>query len=205
MILRLDDLGASSKQFERHSHRWALDWGPFKTSWGPYREMTAVELDRLFRLVAGRGRTITAAITACWVESTGALTPYPAKYPEQATVIQRWIRTGTVEVANHGLTHCQVGKHLPGFFGNRRYHREFLDDMTPAAMAHNLERSQAVFRSWLGHAPRRLVPPGGMFPDWGIPLAKLWGLDLWSESCEVFHDREFVKGHGWVRLEEVLG
>ena len=128
--LRLDDLGASSKAYEWGSrHRWANVWPLHHRclfgAWGPYRELAAWQLRAIFHAVERHGARLTVAITACWVERDGTLTPYSHKWPDQAAVIIEWAGKGVITVAAHGRTHCVPGKHRPRWLGgNRRWHRE---------------------------------------------------------------------------------
>src|SRR3990170_1650748 len=57
MNLRLDDLGASSKQYERWSrHRWANVWPLHDRrlfgAWGPYRELAPWQMEIIFSACA---------------------------------------------------------------------------------------------------------------------------------------------------------
>ena len=212
--LRIDDIGAASKRWEIWSrHRWAnatpLKWlYPFK-AWGPYRELAAWELDMLCGLVDGKRSRLTLAITACWVERDGTLVPYPEKFPRQAEVILKWVRRGTVEVANHGLTHCRVGQHLPRWWrGNREMHREFTDAMSRNDVARSLGLSQSIFERWLGLRPRVLVPPGLQFPEKFYDGLGPVGLRVWTREdearCLTYHDRDFVCGDGWGRFRAAI-
>lgn len=209
--LRIDDLGASSKQYEQWSRtRWA-NVGPFKTltpwrAWGPYGEMGGTELYEVFNLVHVSLSRVTLAITACWVEDDGSLTPYQEKFPLQACVVKEWAQRGVVEVANHGLTHCREGRHLPRFWrGNRPEHREFTLDLTERQIVGRVLRAQALFTDWLGHhAPRILVPPGFHFPEGvTIPGMRIWRKDE-DRNVLAMHDRDFVLGDGFARLAEAL-
>lgn len=210
MKIRIDDLGASSKFYERWSRsRWAnvgpfKNWAPWK-AWGPYRELYADEIERLRWLA---GSYITLAITACWVERDGTLVPYPEKFPAQADVIAK--HRDVFTVVSHGLTHCRVGEHRPRLWsGNRWAHREFFDGM-PAERVHwHLEESQRIFRKWLGREPTILVPPGFLFPPAFRSIAEHYGLRVWTkeENCDMLelHDRDFVLGDGWDQLTEHRG
>src|SRR3990167_6135244 len=92
MNLRLDDLGASSKQYERWSrHRWANVWPLHDRrlfgAWGPYRELAPWQMEIIFSACARARRVLTVAITANWVEADGTLLPYAEKFPDQARVV----------------------------------------------------------------------------------------------------------------------
>src|SRR3990167_7069432 len=73
MNLRLDDLGASSKQYERWSrHRWANVWPLHDRrlfgAWGPYRELAPWQMEIIFSACARARRVLIVAITANWVQ-----------------------------------------------------------------------------------------------------------------------------------------
>jgi len=173
--LRLDDLGASSKAYEWWSrHRWANVWPLHHRklfgAWGPYRELTAWQLRAIFHAVERHGAQMTVAITACWVERDGTLTPYSQKWPDQADVVREFVRRDVIAVAAHGLTHCVPGKHLPRWIrGNRPSHRE-----PPTRRP-----SQAI---------------GQLSDDLGIYITRYVapGEPAGTTEERVFHDREFV-------------
>lgn len=181
--LRLDDLGASSKQFEWWSRRrWANVW-PLHSralfgAWGPYRELAPHALDRICIAVDTVGRTLTLAITPNWVERDGTLIPYETKYPQHAAVVRRWARAGVVTVVQHGWTHCLPGQHHPRWIGgNRPAHREDYADRV---------------REIAGVPVTGYVAPGAATPA----------------GWRVWHDRDFVLD--WPRafgdlLAELMG
>lgn len=94
MILRMDDLGAASKRHEVYS-KWRLriagypvvsgNWlflkytAPFK-AWARYREMESSDIMALLRILERWQVSMTIAVTACWVEDDGSLTPYPQNF-----------------------------------------------------------------------------------------------------------------------------
>jgi len=181
-MLRLDDLGASSKQYEWWSrHRWANVWPLHHRrlfgACGPYRELTAAELDRICDLAADHRAPLMLAITACWVEADGTLTPYGAKFPAHVAVIQRWADRRIVTVAAHGMTHCVPGRHRPRWIGsNRPWHRERARP----------ELAMAQLEADLQVRVRRYVAPG----------------EVPNGTVEIWHDREFVVDHKWLEWEE---
>lgn len=217
--LRIDDLGASSKLYEQWSRtRWA-NIGPFKRwspwrAWGPYREMTAEEINRVAEIVAAQQSRITFAITAYWVEADGCLIPYPGKFSAQANVIRTWADRGIIEIALHGLTHCREGHHRPRFWSsNRAQHREFephsMDMDERARIKTRISRAAGLLDAWLGPAGVRVfIPPGHQFPPDGVEIIASLGLRCWQRSdderCLVFHDRDFVLGDGLQRLDHAL-
>ena len=193
--LRLDDVGASSKQWERwnrvcdiwpFTHRW------LGGAWGPYREMTAGEVNQFCLDVSQYGSHCTIAVTACWVERDGRLTPYATKFPDQAAVLRTWLARGTIEIANHGLTHCQEGDHVPGWHGNRPRHREFGPWLTAEDAYERLQRAQAGLRLAFGVAPEVFVPPGHMFPSEWYGVLKALDLRLPRPGGLAWHDRAIV-------------
>ena len=181
--LRLDDLGASSKQYEWWSRRrWAnvypLHHRKLFGAWGPYPELSPPQLEAIFTALDAHGASMTVAITAYWVERDGTLVPYPEKFPDQAAVVRRWAHRGTVEVALHGRTHCLVGWHRPRWIGgNRRWHRE-IDPFQYGAPADEwpIVEARRALEAWLALPITTVIPPG--LPADGI--------------TRVWHDREFV-------------
>src|SRR5439155_1184047 len=119
--LRLDDVGAASKQHEVYGltrirlgsralpfpgNFLFLKYLPPIKRWGPYRELSAREWEGMLVALEAAGARMTAAITAGWVGADGGVTPFPRKFPDAAGVIREGVRRGLVEVANHGYTHC---------------------------------------------------------------------------------------------------
>lgn len=215
IALRIDDFGASSKQYEVYSLTQWANVGPLKRlrpfkAWGPYPEMPASLLHSLLGEIERAGSRVTLGITACWVERDGRQVAYPTKFPLHAEVVKTWIGRGVVEVANHGLTHCRVGQHRPKFWtGNRAAHREFTPDVSLAEASNHLLRSQQIFRGWLDKEPAVLIPPGRMFPAKFMDAARLAGLKVWTrfddEKCLAFHDKDFLESDGFARLRRALG
>lgn len=212
--LRVDDLGASSKRYAIWSHsRYAnatflKRLPPWKAA-GPYREMQPWELDMLLGFVDRFRARVTLAITACWVERDGTLVPYPEKFPRQAEIIKAAVAKGLAEVANHGLTHCREGEHLPRWFhGNREAHREFGEWTGFAGACQRLLRAQSIFQEWLGRMPKILVPPGLQFPVGLGDAAGVASLRVWTREhearCLTLHDRDLILGDGWRTLRMAL-
>ena len=209
----MDDLGASSKQFEIYSRSRLANLTPLKRvwpwkAWGPYRELTAAEIHEIVMICKRAGSRLSFGVTACWVDEHSNLTPYHKKFPEQAAMLQWAVREGFADVVNHGYTHCRVGKHLPRWCdGNREQHREYVPDMSMAQAASHLLRSQQTFREWLVPEPSILVPPGLLFADKFLDTAKLAGLRVWNrkdeERCVSLHDKDIVEG-GWVYLRRLV-
>ena len=173
-MIRIDDLGASSKVYERWSHkRWAnvhpLHHRRLFGVWGPYRELKPDELEHIFSVVANAHRTICVALTAYWVKRNGSLMSYNRKFPGQAAVVALYARRGVVEVAAHGMTHCVPGHHLHRWVGNNRYwHR----DRAPWR-----DEAKRSIESWLELPVTRFVEPGQIYKQPGEVI---------------FHDRDFI-------------
>lgn len=133
LALRIDDIGASTKRFERYSHRWWLNIGILRDrrlfgEWGPYRELEVFEWFQIFTILRRYNAKLTVAVTACWVERDGSLVPFHKKFPKQAEALKLGQDSGFIDIAAHGLTHCIVKDKafLPGWFGsNRRAHKEY--------------------------------------------------------------------------------
>src|SRR3989344_1963536 len=95
-ILRIDDIGASTKQFEQYGRQdfgrlhfpWAnyfflkRTW-PFK-KWGPYKELTAEEWRKYVEIFKYLNIKPVVAINAAWVEKDSQLVPFPQKFPAEA-------------------------------------------------------------------------------------------------------------------------
>ena len=90
--------------------------------------MTVEIWDQVMDILKKTNACLTVGITAAWVNKDNSIVPFPEKFPEEAKILKAGLNEGLVEIANHGLTHCVVGKHLPKmFFSNRKYHREYWD------------------------------------------------------------------------------
>lgn len=185
--IRLDDVGACSKRDECWSrHRWARVW-PLTDrrlfgAWGPYRELRATELEEIIHRFDLTRQVLTVAVTPYWVESDGTLTPYAVRYPGQAAVLRWAVARGTVRLAAHGVTHCQLGRHRPRWIGgNRQWHREPTADRA---------RARHALATYLGCPVERYVAPG----------------EAPTTDEVVFHDRDFVLDWRGAmrRLREVL-
>ncbi|HEX9124863.1 MAG TPA: hypothetical protein VF948_00580, partial [Methylomirabilota bacterium] len=90
--LRLDDVGAASKQHEVYGVT-RIELGPLALPfpgnflflkylppvkrWGPYRELTAPEWERVLAELESRGARMTVGVTAGWVETDGRIVPFP--------------------------------------------------------------------------------------------------------------------------------
>ena len=232
--MRIDDIGASSKIFEVYGREYFNISGikipvpllpnflffkyipPFK-KWGVYREMTVHEWDEILTLLKKYHARITVAVTATWVERNGSLVPFHKKFPDEASALKKGLRDELIEVANHGLTHCVVGQHLPRLFSsNRKYHREFWDWLPEKLHQEHIKKSQEILESYFDTRVTTFIPPGNVFSkntikackDNGIKLINcntharmLDGIKIISNDDIIdFHDREIVMyGLDWFR------
>jgi len=222
----MDDIGASTKRYEVYSKKpygnlLFLKYLPYFSAWGIYSEISAGKWLQIFDILEKYNAKITLGVTASWVEKNGSLTPFPEKFPEQSSLIKQAVEKGLVEVANHGLTHCVVGKHLPILNkSNRKYHREFWDWIPYETQFEHLKESQKIFKDWLGHSPRVLIPPGNVFSSSTYEACSQVGIELINsyfpppkdlgevsvvnpDSVIDFHDREIQK-YGVCWLEKLL-
>ncbi len=192
--LRLDDVGAASKQHEVYGltriplGRWALPFPgnflllkyvpPIKR-WGPYRELTASEWEAILGALERTGCRLTVGITAGWVEGNGRVVPFPRKFPDAAGVIREGAGRGLLEIANHGYTHCVLAgrRFLPRLFsGNRTEHREFHEWLPSAVHREHLTRAQSILQDFLGRPVVTFVPPGNVFARATLSAAAEAGL-----------------------------
>lgn len=224
LALRIDDIGASSKQFEVYSKRFRglgniffFKYLPWFRTWGPYREMTADEWEQVFDILQEFNAKLTVSITACWVERDCALTPLHEKFKKQAEALKKGLEAGLIEIANHGLTHCVVGRHLPRLvLSNRKYHREFWDWLPEELHFQHIEQSQKILQDYFQTKITTFVPPGNVYSKATITAAKQFGIKLINcytenkteegirilgdKQVAAFHDRELVlEGVGWLR------
>lgn len=228
--LRMDDIGAATKQNEVYG-RTRIPVGPLQVpfpgnflffkylpgirKWGPYDELTPAVWAALFQLLKDRSCPLTIGITASWVEDSGALTPFPKKFPEQAKLLKQAADEGLIEIANHGLTHCvlQDSQFKPRLFSsNRTAHREFWDWIPPETHRENIQRSQNILQDYFARPVTTLIPPGNVYQHCTVQFARESGIRTLScktptrfendiafvgdEDLLPFHDRE-------IALEEV--
>jgi peptidoglycan/xylan/chitin deacetylase (PgdA/CDA1 family) len=192
--LRLDDVGAASKQHEVYGAT-RIEIGPlaipfpgnflfFKyippaKRWGPYRELDAEEWERSLATLEAAGTRMTVGVTAGWVEREGTIVPFPRKFPETAAVIRRGVERGQLEVANHGYTHCVLegGRFRPRLFsGNRSDHREFHEWLPVTVHREHVATAQKILQDFLGSPVLTFVPPGNVFTRDTLAAAAAAGL-----------------------------
>jgi len=223
--LRIDDIGASSKKYEIYSkypggNILFLKYLRWFRAWGPYQELTASEWEKVFGLLEKFDAKLTVAITATWVEQDGVFVPYYEKFPDQAVVLKKGLEQGLLEIANHGLTHCVVGKHLPRWFSsNRKFHREFWDWLDEDIHFQHIELSQKILQDYFQVPVTTFVPPGNVYAQATVLAAERFGINLINclaengiregvrilsdEHVFAFHDRLLVlEGFNW--LEKIL-
>lgn len=178
---RIDDIGASTKHFNQHGRKYVKLFGKipfyfpfanvwfFKRSepfrgWAVYDELTASEWNVFLELFEQYHIVPIIAVTATWVERDGRLTPFPEKFPAQAQLLKEALHRGEIIIANHGLTHCVVGKHMPRFWGsNRQYHREFLPTLGADIHREHIVQSQKILEDFFEKPIEILVPPGNVW------------------------------------------
>ncbi len=227
IALRIDDIGASSKQFEVYSKRFKglgsvffLKYLPWFRAWGPYPEMTEGQWEQVFELLRRFNARLTVGVTAGWVEKDGTLIAFPEKFEKQAQKLKEGSVEGLLEIANHGLTHCVVGRHLPRlFFSNRKYHREFWDWLDDKIHIDHIRESQMILQDYFEVAVTTFIPPGNVYTDITVQACEEFGINLINcqtvnsfngavrilddENVVAFHDRELVlEGVEW--LENTL-
>lgn len=228
-FFRMDDVGASTKQFEVYS-RWPfgnilwLKYLPPFRAWGPYRELTTPEWEKILELLRSHNAKLTIGVTAAWVEREGKLTPFPKKFPEQTAMIRRGVDEGLLEIAGHGLTHCVVGQQRPRLLSsNRKFHREFWSWIPVDVQEQHLRQSRDILESTFGVPVTMLIPPGNVWTADTERIAAALGFRYLASNEEkaptgkksngltyvgdargvIFHDRELVlQGLDW--LERAL-
>ncbi len=181
IALRIDDIFASTKQFEVYgketvrlggktipisflSNFLFLKYSPGLKKRLPYREMTVAEWKQVFAILKRHDAKLTIGITAVWVEKNGSLKPFFVKYPGQSRLLRSAMQEGLIEIANHGFTHCVKGKHLPRpFSSNRTFHREFWDWVNPGTHKEHMEKSQDLLLRYFGSKPLTFIPPGSVW------------------------------------------
>lgn len=180
-ILRIDDIGASTKYYNQHGKKWFRVFGkkiiyfplanfwffkrisPFK-KWAKYEELTPDEWLDFMKFFKENRIVPIVAVTATWVDDKFNLTPFHEKFPEEARLLKEAFSGGEIIIANHGLTHCIVGKHLPRFFSsNREYHREFYSYLDQSWHHEHIKKSQEILEAFFERPVEIFVPPGNIW------------------------------------------
>jgi peptidoglycan/xylan/chitin deacetylase (PgdA/CDA1 family) len=228
LALRIDDIGASSKEHLYYTKRWYSNFGPLRDrrlfgKWAPYREMSWDDWHEVYAILERFGAKLTVGITASWVEDDGTLVPFPEKFPDEARALRVGLERGLLEIANHGLTHCVLAEGLfrrRALYGtNRMYHREFWDWIAPETQLDQLRRAQEILTGYF-HVPiTTLVPPGNVYSRQTLEACRELGLTtvncerpkltdgesprvVGDEDVLAFHDRELVVfGTKWLEAK----
>lgn len=192
IAIRIDDVGASSKQYEVYSnHFWQL-WrvkisanilflkylSPF-SAWAPYREMTGREWFEIYDVLEGYRAKLTVAVTAAWAEDEKCLIPFPVKFPNEAAALKEGVEQGLIEIANHGLTHCVLKNNAfkPKWFSsNRPFHREFWNFIPIQTHEEHIRRAQDILQEYFRTDIVTFVPPGNVFTEATVEIAQRYGL-----------------------------
>ena len=144
MFLRIDDIGACSKEYEYYgktsfnflNKNWPLPElftnflfmkkFPLWSGWARYSELSVNEWESILDFLSKNKLILNVAITACWVNKENKLIRFDKKFPLQTKIIQEGQSKNLIYILNHGLTHCIPGRHMPmRFRSNQKYHREF--------------------------------------------------------------------------------
>ncbi len=182
MFLRIDDIGASSKEFEYYGKNSVKVFGkflplpelltnflffkkfPLWSGWAKYKELSSEDWIRIINFLSQNNVILNVALTACWVNKEGNLIKFNEKFPSQTEVIKDAINKKLIYILNHGLTHCIPGKHMPmRFKSNQKYHREFSNYLNFDDQFKHLEKSQRIIFEIFGFYPKILVPPGNQY------------------------------------------
>jgi Polysaccharide deacetylase len=200
LALRLDDVGAASKQHEVYGLT-RIPIGPLAfpfpgnflflkylkpiKRWAPYPELTARQWGEILAAPSDASARLTVAVTAGWVERDGRIVPFPVKFPDQARVLRQGVASGILEIANHGYTHCvtENGRFRPRLFsGNRRWHREFYDWLPEEVHREHLRAAQDILTSWIGAPVQTFVPPGNVLSAKAVASAASLGIRFISRT-----------------------
>jgi len=233
VALRVDDVGSASKVNEVYGTT-QLKLGnvtipfpgnflflkymkPFR-KWGPYAELTVQQMETIFEYCESNKIKLTIGVTAGWVEKSGAVIDYPEKFSKQAELLKSAARKNLIEIANHGYTHCVLkdGVFRPKWFsGNRESHREFWDWIPAEVQEKHIAASQKILQNYFEAPVVTFVPPGNVFSEKTLPIAKRHGLKYLScrgidgkkigelipipeSSVIAFHDKELSEfGVAW--------
>lgn len=226
MIVRIDDIGASTKKYNQHGKKlfrlgkfpifyfplsnflfFKKLW-PFR-GWANYDEITAEEWKKFLKIFEENGIVPIIAITACWVDRKNSLTPFPEKFPEEARILKKARKENKIRIANHGLTHCIPGKHMPLLFkSNRQYHREFLPYLDQKIHTEHILKSQKILEDFFEIPIELFVPPGNMWSKKTYLTLKKTNIkkvvsgQYMLDSNEKMEGIEFVCDHKFFNLHD---
>lgn len=222
LIVRIDDIGASTKHFNQHGRKWFKIFGknmlyfpfanflffkrikPFR-GWARYDELTVEEWKVFLDVFKEKGIIPIIAITATWVDEKSNLIPFPERFKEEAGFLKEAFSKGDIVVANHGLTHCVVGKHLPRpFRSNRAFWREFLPDLDQETHRRHILESQKILEEFFEKPVEILVPPGNM---WSVKTYRaLSGTNIKKIMCDKYmlDSEEEMEGVKFIKDDEKM-
>jgi hypothetical protein len=78
--------------------------------------LTALEWKKFLEIFEKNNIVPVVAITATWVDENSKLIPFPEKFPKEAEFLKQAFLQDKIVVANHGLTHCIIGKTFTKIF-----------------------------------------------------------------------------------------
>ncbi|HLD83121.1 MAG TPA: polysaccharide deacetylase family protein [Candidatus Omnitrophota bacterium] len=236
IALRIDDVFACTKKYEVYGREYIklgskglsisaisnflfLKYTPGFRKRLPYRELNSKEWESILEIIERNNIRLTVGITAAWVEKDSSLVPFFEKFPKEAEALKHGLESGLIEIANHGYTHCVVGRHLPRLFAsNRNLHREFWSWVPLETHQRHIMKSQELISQYFNSAVLTFIPPGNVWTKDTERFAYEYGLRyltsreaicptgtlsngllyLGDASMIAFHDREVVlKGIGW--------
>jgi len=199
-ILRIDDIGASTKYFNQHGKvHWKLfnknfpiaffaNWLFFKrikpfAQWGIYPELNVKQWKSIYNVLRRFNAQMTVSVTACWAISEKELIPFDKKFPNETSLLKEGIQEGLLEIANHGLCHCVLNEnkfHPRLFSSNRIYHREFWEWLPESMHKEHMEKSQELLTHIFKTDIVTFVPPGNVWTELTEMYAKEYGIKYLS-------------------------
>ncbi|NMC51673.1 DUF2334 domain-containing protein [Candidatus Kuenenbacteria bacterium] len=223
---RIDDIGASTKyynQWGKKSFTWRgityfyFPWAnygflkrvwPFR-GWAKYEELTAEDWRKYLKIFEDNGIVPIVSIAATWVDENSNLTPFPEKFPAEAAMLKQAADKELITIANHGLTHCVVGNHLPySRYSNRKMHREFWPDLPSSLHREHILESQKILENYFGRSIEIFVPSGNV---WSIKtyealketnIKKVIANRYMLDSNKQMVGIEFIQDEDFVRLHD---
>ena len=225
-MLRIDDIGASTKHYNQHGKKQIklgsfsvpvpfANVGKIKTiepfrGWAPYDELTVPEWEQALTVFQKYGIKPVVAVTACWVSEDSKLIPFPEKFPDEAKFLKTCSDKGLIVIANHGLTHCVVGRHLPRFWSsNRNFHREFWPWLDSAVHEEHVKKSQEILENYFEKPVTIFVPPGNIWSEKTYHAFKNTNIDTvisanyMSDSTVQMDGVQFTDDRtGWINIHD---